>query len=107
MKRIGIILLVVTLVTTPTAWVYATGNIPGLNMPENGISAWVFRHFPSQAKQTTAWCGKLWAECRHAGIPVPFSYNEKILEILKIQLETDAICRDILRSIYYPWEVRK
>lgn len=106
MKRIGIIFLVVTMVTGSTAWVYATGNIPGVNMPENGISIWVFSHFPSQAKRTTAWCGKFWAGCRRAGISVPFSYNEKIFEILKIRLETDAICRDILRSIYYPWEVR-
>ncbi len=102
MKRIGIIFLVVTLITGPAAWVYATGNIPGLIMPENRVSTWMLKKFPSQAARTTAWCGKVWADCRRAGLPLPLSYNEKIFEVLKIRIETDAICREILHSIYHP-----
>ena len=66
-------------------WVYATGNLPGTLLAEEGLSSNLNKKYPVLTQQTARICEYFWNSLRKFGIHIPLSHRErcKILESIK------------------------
>ena len=96
MKSIAIFLIVFFFICS--AWVYATGNMPGTELRLKGTAFWVKNYLPGLSEQTNMQCSAAWKRLRRTGVLLPLSHNERMQRIVCIRKEVDIICRAILNN---------
>lgn len=82
----------------PAGWLFASGNLPGFYCENEAAVNAVNRAWPRLATATFSTSRKICRDLRRKGIPVPPTYNERIITIACIRRQVNQFCDVILKD---------
>jgi len=82
----------------PAGWLFASGNLPAVYYENEAAIIAVNRTWPRLSAATFAASRKICRDLRIEGIPIPATYNERIIRIAVIREQVDHLCEVILND---------
>ena len=96
---IKITLAIILIVVLVPGWLYASGNLPSLFIPNECIIRAINDCWPNLAGATFQKSHRIFEKLRNVGIDVPYSYNERVMKITEIRGQVLRICNQIIMDI--------
>ena len=81
-------------------WLYASGNLPRFYPGNEDMIMNLKKSCPAMAEATFENTARIFQKLREAGVPVPYTYNERMLRICQTQKWTTRICGNIIINEY-------
>ena len=82
--------------TSLGGWVYATGNMPGREPANRLIVCKANNALPGLAGLTFKVTNRCYVQARCSGMDIPFSFNERMLQMLVMHQESILRCESII-----------
>ena len=96
--RVKIIMSILMIALLATGWLYASGNLPSLFIPNECIIRAINDCWPNLAEVTFQKSHRAFEKLRNVGIDVPCSYNERLVRIAEIRGQVIRICNQIIKG---------
>jgi len=96
---IHLCILVAFIITLLPGWLYGSGNLPLPPLGNERIIRFVNYSCPDLARATFKASHQTFERIRGIGIEIPYTYNERLLQVELIRNEVIKICDSILTDI--------
>lgn len=96
--RVKIIMAILMIALPAPGWLYASGNLPSLFIPNECIIRAINDCWPNLAGATFQKSHRIFEKLRNVGIDVPCSYNERLVRIAEIRGQVIRICNQIIKG---------
>jgi hypothetical protein len=96
--RVKIIMTILMIALLAPGWLYASGNLPSVFIPNECIIRAINDCWPDLAGATFQKSHRAFEKLRNVGINVPCSYNERLVRIAEIRGQVIRICNQIIKG---------